>query len=81
MKMGIASNSPAGFARQATPGIRKGSKLLGGIMKVWLVSEGNCTCCMMAIAAFSSEEKANAYAEKTDSRYVDVDWVILDEEE
>jgi hypothetical protein len=50
-------------------------------MKIWLVSEGNCTCCMMVVSAFSSEEKANDYAEKTDSRYADVDWVIVDEEE
>ena len=50
-------------------------------MKVWLVSEGNCTCCMGTFAVFSTEEKANAYAEKSDSQYVDVDWAILDEEE
>ncbi|QIN94167.1 hypothetical protein PP459_gp066 [Streptomyces phage Wakanda] len=49
-------------------------------MKVWLVYEGSCTCCMGVYSVFSTEEKANAYAEKSDSRYVDVDYAILDEE-
>lgn len=49
-------------------------------MNVWLVSEGNCDCCMYVTAAFSSEEKANKYEAKTDSRYTDVYCVGLDEE-
>lgn len=49
-------------------------------MKVWIVSEAECQCCMSAIAAFSTEEKANDYASKSDSQYVDVSWMIVDEE-
>ncbi|QNN99308.1 hypothetical protein SEA_FAUST_236 [Streptomyces phage Faust] len=49
-------------------------------MKVWIVSEAECTCCMSVIAVFSTEEKANNYAAGSDSRYVDVDWYIVDED-
>jgi hypothetical protein len=50
-------------------------------MKVWIVSEANCQCCLSVIAVFSTEEKADNYASKSDSKYVDVDWHIVDEEE
>lgn len=50
-------------------------------MKVWIVTEGNCTCCMGTIYVASTGEKANEFASKSDSRYVDVDWYIVDEEE
>lgn len=48
-------------------------------MKVWIVSEGDCACCMYAIAAFSSEEKAKAYT--TECAFVDIDELIVDEED
>ena len=48
-------------------------------MKVWIVSEGNCDCCMYVSGVYSTEEKANAY--ETDSKYVEIDWFIIDEED
>ncbi|WNN94793.1 hypothetical protein SEA_PHREDRICK_240 [Streptomyces phage Phredrick] len=48
-------------------------------MKVWIVSEGNCDCCMYVSGVYSAEEKANAY--ETDSKYVEIDWFIVDEED
>lgn len=50
-------------------------------MKVWIVSEAECTCCMGVIYVASTEAKANEYAEKSTARYVDVDWYIVDEED
>lgn len=49
-------------------------------MKVWVLTEAECTCCMSIFAIFSTEEKANTAAEKSTSRYVDVDWYIVDED-
>lgn len=48
-------------------------------MKVWLVSEGNCNCCMYVAAVFSTEEKAKAY--ETDSEFVEINFHIVDEGE
>lgn len=48
-------------------------------MKVWIVSEGNCDCCMYVSGVYSTEKKANAY--ETDSKYVEIDWFIVDEED
>lgn len=48
-------------------------------MKVWIVSEGNCDCCMYVSGVYSTEEKANAY--ETDSKYVEIDWFIIDGED
>jgi hypothetical protein len=48
-------------------------------MKVWIVSEGNCDCCMYVSGVYSTEEKTNAY--ETDSKYVEIDWFIVDEED
>lgn len=50
-------------------------------MKVWVVTEAECTCCMSVIYIASTEEKANDYAAKSTSKYVDVDWYIVDEED
>jgi hypothetical protein len=48
-------------------------------MKVFVVTEGNCDCCMNVTFVGSSMDKVREYFEKTgESRYVDVTEMELD---
>lgn len=49
-------------------------------MKVWVLTEAECTCCMSIFAIFSTEEKAKDAEKKSTSRYTEVDWYIVDED-
>jgi hypothetical protein len=50
-------------------------------MSVWVVTEGNCTCCSWYVGGvFSTEEKANEYiATVCDSQYTDVSEAVIEE--
>ncbi|URQ04820.1 hypothetical protein SEA_EMMA1919_239 [Streptomyces phage Emma1919] len=51
-------------------------------MNVWVVTEGNCTCCNWYVGGvFSTEEKANAYISKSEYKYSEIDEAIIDEED
>lgn len=52
-------------------------------MSVWVVTEGNCTCCNWYVGGvFSTEEKANDYVDnKTEYKYSEIDEAVIDEVE
>ena len=50
-------------------------------MSVWVVTEGNCDCCMYVGGVFSTEEKANDYVSKSEYNFSDISEAVIDEVE
>jgi hypothetical protein len=51
-------------------------------MNVWVVTEGNCTCCNWYVGGvFSTEKKAEDYVSRSTYAYSDISEAVIDEED
>jgi hypothetical protein len=49
-------------------------------MNVWVVTSGDCTCCMWYVSGvFSTEEKANKAVAKSTYKYNEIEECTVDE--